>query len=195
MGLWSEVEILHAVVAAVLLIKIYCWSPLWWRIHFSFDFKACIFDPLSLCVSGQTPGGDVEAAGQSGGSHSHGSRDARLAWGRRRVGGKFKGQQSPAGAPQSPGGKVDCMVHFLPHFPTTRPVPHPWNVRLIDVLRVPRFIQLNVFHYVSIETWHNLAAQGQHRGTIIVLVTWWSVWLLHVFLFPIEEGLQGRWGC
>lgn len=78
-----------------------------------------------ICVSGQTPGGDVEAAGQSGGSHGHSGREARLAGGRRRrrwrVRGKFEGQQSPARATPSPGGKVDCMVHFLP-FLSTFPV-------------------------------------------------------------------------
>lgn len=77
-----------------------------------------------ICVSGQTPGGDVEAAGQSGGSHGHSGREARLAGGRRRrwrVRGKFEGQQSTARATPSPGGKVDCMVHFLP-FLSTFPV-------------------------------------------------------------------------
>lgn len=74
-----------------------------------------------FCVPGQTPGGDVEAAGQSGGSHGHSGREARLAGGRRRwrrVRRKLKGQQSPARATPSPGGKVDCMVHFLPFLST-----------------------------------------------------------------------------
>lgn len=60
-----------------------------------------------LSVSGQTPGGNVEAAGQSGGPRSHRGGDPRLAGGRRRVRGKLKGQQSFNGATPSPGGKVD----------------------------------------------------------------------------------------
>lgn len=67
----------------------------------------------TLCIPGQTPGGNVEAAGQSRGSHSHRSRGAHLAWGQRWTRGTFDGQQSPAAATQSPGGKADCMVHFL----------------------------------------------------------------------------------
>lgn len=73
----------------------------------------------ALCFPGQTPGGNVEATGQSGGSHvcHTNSRDVHLArgwWWRRRFRGQFKGQQSPVGAAQSArGNKADCTVQFL----------------------------------------------------------------------------------
>lgn len=79
----------------------------------------------------------MEAAGQSGGSYNHCGRNAHFARGRRWIGGKFKGQQSPAGAAQSAGGIVDCMVHFLPlhpptvpHFPSTFPASHVLSLYL-----------------------------------------------------------------
>lgn len=59
---------------------------------------------LSFCVSGQTPGGDVEAAGQPGGPPGPG-RDPRLPGARRRVGGQLQGRQSSTGTTASPGGK------------------------------------------------------------------------------------------
>lgn len=114
------------------MMKNLCFISLWlWGM--------CLWSALSLCVSGQTPGGDVEAAGQSGGSHSRRSsssiRDGCLAWGRWRVGGKFKGQQSPARATPSLGGKVDCMVHFFPRF-HTHPSFAPSLKCQIDILKV-----------------------------------------------------------
>lgn len=107
--------------------------------------RACLIHSVS--ISGQTPGGNVEAAGQSGGSSNHSSGDVSIAWGRWRIGGKYEGQQSPARATQSPWGKVDCTVHFLTflqlfhYFHTTVPVPCVLcNITLIDTVRETGFI-------------------------------------------------------
>lgn len=110
----------------------------------------------SRCVSGQTLGGNVEAAGQSGGSHRHGSGDARRARGRPRVRGNRKGQQSSATATPSPGGKVDCMVHSPPHPPYCSPfLPSSFSPSL--KCRIDRYIK-STTHYmrcVILETWNN----------------------------------------
>lgn len=86
---------------------------------------------LFFCVSGQTPGGNVEAAGQSGGPHSHRGCDTRLTGGRRRVGGKLEGRQPFTGATPSPGGKVDCTGHW-PSF-TSFPLMHHFSVSCISL--------------------------------------------------------------
>ena len=141
----SKVEILFMQYSMLLTGALFDWENL-------FQLSLWLWDThlwFTLCVPGQTPGGDVEAAGQFRGSssHSHSSSNAHLAWGQRWIRGKFKGQQSPARATQSPWGEMDCMVHFL-HFHKVFLTPSlislhpssfpfiPWHVWLINILRV-----------------------------------------------------------
>lgn len=86
---------------------------------------------LFVCLSGQTPGRNVEAAGQPGGPRSH--RDPRLTRGRRRVG-KW---QCFTGATPSPGGKVDhrvCWPLFLFFSYKASPVNQHTDYRLLPDL-------------------------------------------------------------
>lgn len=149
-----------------------------------------------LCVPGQTPGGNVEAAGQSGGSHRHSGRDPSLACGQRGIGGKYKRQQSPARATQSPGGKVDCMVHFLT-FPRLFLISHHFPCSPCPFLS-PLKCQIDRY---SEGTWFYLChlfgisghAEGQHKRMLEdwTLKYWYSTVVLSVSFLLRMDYMSG----